>query len=236
MEGFNIRDFIREGEMSESEIDYCEFWLSANRLVRETEGENFETTKITVNSTWNLEKLEEWLEGYEDKEVIKYLQYGWPLNAHNTETQQKIPRNQEGVRNNPHALKHFITKELKRGSIIGPFVKNPFGKHARISPLDTRPKKDSEELRVILNLSHPFESGSVNESIKKDKYTSGEDMQVKYPTTDDMARLVRKKGRKSKIFVRDLRKAYHQLWMSPKSIHLLGFIVENNSILMLPSA
>ena len=45
MEGFNIRDFIKEEEMSESEIDHCEFWLSANILVRETEGEKVKPQK-----------------------------------------------------------------------------------------------------------------------------------------------------------------------------------------------
>ena len=91
-----------------------------------------------------------------------------------------------------------MRQEIERVSIIGPFIKNPFGKQVRISPLDTRPKKDSDELRVILNLSHPFESGSVNHSINKETYAGGEEMNLKYPSMDDLASLINRKGRSAK--------------------------------------
>ena len=91
--------------------------------------------------------------------------------------------------------------------------------------MDTVKKKDSDDLRVILNLSHPFEEGSVNHSISKNTYLD-QDIKLKYPTTDDMARLIWKKGKKCKIFRRDLRKAYHQFFMDPQSIHFLGYMVE----------
>ena len=94
-EGFNMRDFIEEGEMRESEIDRCEFWLTANRIVRESNKLNYEECKIEVNSNWNLSLMEKWLENYEDKEVIEFLKYGWLLNAHNTEINNTVPRNQE---------------------------------------------------------------------------------------------------------------------------------------------
>ena len=154
--GFNIRNFLDTEVMTEKEIDRCEFWVTANRIVRESGKENWEGAKIQVNNTWDLEKFEQWLEGYEDQRVIDYLRYGWPLNASDTHQDATIPRNQAGARQHPDKIRAYLQKELDEGSIIGPFKKNPFGKFARFSPLDTRPKRDSDDLRVILNLSHPF--------------------------------------------------------------------------------
>ena len=98
-DGFNIRNCIAEGEMDEAEINHSEFWVTVNRVVRLSGKHNFEGAQIPVNTNWNLEKMEEWLEGYEDKQnVIQYLKYGWPLNAKETEAQKMIPSNQSGAK------------------------------------------------------------------------------------------------------------------------------------------
>ena len=54
-------------------------------------------------------------------------------------------------------------------AIIGPFDKNPFPGHFKISPLNTVSKKDTLERRVILDLSFPA-GNSVNDFISKDNY------------------------------------------------------------------
>ena len=139
----------------------------------------------------------------------------------------KPPKNQKGVEEYPEQVREYIKKELEQGSIIGPFAKNPFGKSARFLPLDTRPKKNSHERRIILNLSYPFQAGSVNESINKEVYAGTEDMELRYPSVDNLAQIVRRKGKKARIFIRNLWKAYRQLWMCAGSIHLLGWCFEN---------
>ena len=108
--------------------------------------------------------------------------------------------------------------------MIRPFKKNPFGKVTRFSPLDTRPKKDSTDKRVTLNLSYPFEGNSINSSINMTEYSKKEDMKVKYPSVDNLANIIRCKSkfRKVRIMKRDLRRAYCQLFSSPETIHLLG--------------
>ena len=230
-DNFNIRDFLDCSSMTEEEISRCEFWVSANRIVRESGRFNFEKEKIPVNNTWNLDIFEKWLEGYHDKQLIQYLKFGWPLNAINTEENLTIPENQAGALNNEREIDAYIAKELKYGAIIGPFNRNPFGRFARFSPIDTRPKRDSDELRIIMNLSYPFNKGSVNESISKEEYVSGEDMTLRYPSVDDLCKIIRKKVKgkngkakvKVRLFKRDLRRAYRQLWMCPSSIMALGF-------------
>ena len=52
-------------------------------------------------------------------------------------------------------------------------------------------------------------------------------MNIRYPSVDDLATIVRRKGRRARIFVRNLWKAYRQLWMCPGSIHLLGYTFED---------
>ena len=73
-------------------------------------------------------------------------------------------------------------------------------------PIDTHPKRDSDELRVIMNLSHPFNKGSVNKSISKTKYVDDKDMAIRYPKVDDLCNLIRNKSKKGrvKLFKRDL--------------------------------
>ena len=228
--GFNVRDFLNCEVMSESEINRCEFWVTANRIVRESGKHNFQEAKITVNEKWNLEKMTELLGDYEDKMLMEFLRYGWPLNAQAPDVNHEVLDNQQGAKRNATDVRKYIENELHHGSIIGPFKKNPFGPEARFSPIDTRPKKDSEELRIIMNLSYPFKRRSVNESITKDVYIDNADMKVRYPSVDDLCQIIRRKIKTSgvKLFKRDLWRAYHQLWMCPGSILWLGFQFEGN--------
>ena len=122
-------------------------------------------------------------------------------------------------------MREYLNKEISNGSIIGPFHTNPFGNEARFSPLDTQPKKDSPELRIILNLSYPFRGHSVNSSIDTGNFC-GTPMDLKYPTPDDLAKIVLKKGKNARIFKRDLKKCYRQFFMDPASIALLGYLFQ----------
>ena len=167
--------------------------------------------------------MQEWLTDYHDQRLIDYLRYGWPLNAEDTEINETYPDNQAGARSHPDEVRAYLKQELDNGSVIGPFIHNPFGKIARFSPLDAIPKKESDDMRIILNLSHPFEGGLVNSSINNEIYQEDEDMCLKYPSVDDLARIVKKKGRACKIMKRDLAKVYHQLFCCPGLIHLLGY-------------
>ena len=223
--GTNILDFVDHNNMNENQIGNCKFWLNAYHRVKRTAVPNCKGARIQVNRNWNLDLMDEWLEGYHDRKVIDFLRYGWPLNATNTEVNTTVPPNQKGVQLHEIKITKYIQKELGYGSIIGPFLKNPFGKDARFSPLDTRPKKDSDELRVIMNLSFPFENGPVNQSINKEIYVDDESMAMRYPGVEDLCKIIKRKSKhgKVKLMKKDLKRAYHQLWMDPSSISALGF-------------
>ena len=74
--------------------------IHSNRQIRASNKHNYEGCKILVNTHWNLNEFEKELEGYEDKEIIKFLKYGWPLDNHNTEINEQIPRNNRVAREN----------------------------------------------------------------------------------------------------------------------------------------
>ena len=183
---------------------------------------NADGLQLPIDMPRNINQMEIDLEDYWDRDFIKYVRFGWPLNATNTKCNSEVPHNQRGARVNKDAVRQYLREELKEGAIIGPFKENPFGPEARFCPLDTRPKKDSDELRIILNLSYPWEEGSVNENISKEAF-QGQPMDQKYPSVDHLVKIIRKKGRNCKLMKRDLRKAFKQMHMDPGSIHLLGY-------------
>ena len=223
---FNVRNYLNTEKMTEKQVDRCEFWVSAHRKVKQSGKCNFQGERIVVNDRLNFEYMEEKLENYPDIEVINYLKYGWPLNDQNTEINEEIPPNQKGVHAHHNEVCEYLYRELENGSVIGPFHTNLFGDESCFSPLDTRPKKGTDEVRIILNLSHPFKSGSVNASIDGEKYM-GKDMNLWYPTPEDLARIIKRKGKKCKVFIRDLKKAYRQLFLDPLSIPKVGYFFEN---------
>ena len=136
----------------------------------------------------------------------------------------RLPKNQAGARSNPSKLDQYLSEELNRGSVIGPFKSNPLGPEAKFSPLDAIPKRDSSELRIIMNLSYPHDVSSVNASMSKDEFR-GAPTNLQYPSVDALVNLIRKKGRGCLLFKCDLWKCYRQILMDPGSIQWLGFVV-----------
>ena len=169
-----------------------------------------------MNDRWDFKYLEEQLTEYGDREVIKYFKYGRPLNPKDTDILEERHDNQEGARANCQKIREYLDKELQTGSIIGPFHTNPFGPEAWFSPLDMHPKKDTDELRVILNLSYLYKAVPVNHSIDKTSF-DGEEISLRYP------KIIQRKGKRLKIFKHNLKKCYSQFFMCPSQIHLLGF-------------
>ena len=63
----------------------------------------------------------------------------------------------------------YLDKESTNRAIIGPFKENPFKSGIKIRPLNSIPKTDTTERRVILDLSFP-KRGSLNDYISKEEY------------------------------------------------------------------
>ena len=180
--------------------------------------------KRQVKSKWNLELLQELLMGYEDKEVVEWLRYGWPTGRLPGMQEPKIwGKNHEGAEDHPEALRAYIKKELGKGAIMGPYKKIPFQGKVGISPLSTRAKKCSQERRVILDLSFPIGEG-VNDGIPKDTYL-GLQAKLTFPKTDEFAYRIFQLGNNCMMFKVDLSRYFRQLPLDPGDYSLIGYMI-----------
>lgn len=92
-----------------------------------------------------------------------------------------------------------------------------------VSPLNTVPKRDSAERRVIVDLSWPCGT-SVNDGIPSDSFL-GEPISLSYPTIDSIVDAVISLGPGCFLYKRDLKKAHFPV--DPKDYHLLGYTWDN---------
>ena len=105
---------------------------------------------------------------------------------------------------------------------MGPFRDNPFQSGIKVSPLNSVPKKDSSERRVILDLSFP-KGASLNNFISKDEYL-GEKIELVYPKVDNFVQFIKQKGQGCLLFKTDLRRAFRQIKICPSSYNLVAYI------------
>ena len=98
-------------------------------------------------------------------------------------------KNHRGAIEFPEDMIKYLHKESDHKAILGPFKANPFSDNIVISPLNSVPKKDPSERRIILDLSYP-KSQSVNEGICKDEYL-GDKLDLVFPKVDDFVELIK---------------------------------------------
>ena len=118
----------------------------------------------------------------------------------------------------PTAINQYLCTEQANNTLLGPFPHNPS------SPLNSIPKQDSEEHRVILVMSFPMGT-SINDGIDKDKYL-GVAIELAYPTIDAFATMVKAVGPGALMYKWDLCRAYRQIWMDPFDVPYWGFFWE----------
>ena len=199
--------------------------IEANRRVRESGVHNYKKCKIQVPSNFNFKFLEKHLSHYtEFPQLLDCLKYGFPLDIKPGFGSKKIPRNHKGARDFPDEMTRILNKEIATKSAIGPFEASPFI-DARFSALNSVPKKDSSDRRLILDLSLP-EKLAINDGIDKDRYLTC-DEKLKLPSVDALAERVAHIGKGALMFKVDLTRGYRQIKVDPGDIHLLGYVYRN---------
>ena len=133
-------------------------------------------------------------------------------------------KNHKGATDFPQALKKYIQKEQSHNAVMGPYDKIPFHNKVGISPLSTRPKRDSEERRIILDLSFP-PGQSVNDGILKDNYM-GFHTKLSFPKVDEFALRIFTLGRGCCMFKIDLSRYFRQIPLDPGDYSLIGYVIE----------
>lgn len=187
---------------------------------------NFLGAKRLVHSRFNVDVWSHYLEHYQDRVIIDFLRYGWPINYQSDILASSSFRNHPSAIKNSAYLSTYIAKELSYQSVFGPFRCNPFNTDCVISPLLCVPKRDSVELRVVHDLSFP-EGSSVNDGISSDQYLD-QFFKLRLPGIDRLVEFVNAKGRGCHVFKKDLRRAYRQIPIDPQDYPLLGLYIDGS--------
>ena len=181
---------------------------------------NFAAARRPVPSDLIISAWRQCLVGYADAGIVDFLEYGWPINH------DRVTPLQDAVENHPSALgfsadiDHYIEVEMEKKALAGPFLSPPVrGFH--VSPLMTRPKRDSRFRRVIMDLSWPS-GAAVNDGIDTATYIDGP-AKITLPTADYMAQRIEELGPGAHMYKTDLARGYRQLRVDPWDWPLLGF-------------
>ena len=178
---------------------------------------NFEVCQIRVNNRLNMEFLRHMLRDYKDLRVCDFLEFGFPLGCSediNSLKQNSKVKNHKGAREFPLEIKSYLESEIDQGTVLGPFKSNPFESSIFLSPLNTVAKHDTNERRIILDLSFP-KGRAVNDFISKEVYLHKK-VDLVYPKVDDLVDLIKLKGQGCCLFKKDLKKAFRQIFIDPK--------------------
>lgn len=152
--------------------------------VRQSGRPNAYGCRIQLNSDWKFTLLDSLATSTSDRETITYLKYGWPLNRELPVPLSLTWYNHKGATDHPGDVTAYINKELEYNTLVGPLSHLPTQDRMAISPMSTRPKKNSCKRRIITDLSWPLGS-SVNDGIPKNEYM-GQLCKLRYPTVDDL--------------------------------------------------
>ena len=176
---------------------------------------DIEGLHIEINKNWNVQALQTYLQDYHDKQIIDYIKYGWSANRSMEAGEPELSDiNHKGATEFEADIDKYLAKEIENGRMAGPYNKIPFDKgRLGLSPLNSHPKRDLHERRVIVDFSWPI-GHAVNDGINKDKYMDTE-ITLKYPTIDTLAHRVVQLGVGSAVFKKDLKSAFRQLFGDP---------------------
>ena len=189
---------------------------------------NFQGCRVQLPASGSL-NIELWrsrLVSYKDSIVCDLLEFGFPLDFdRRSKLDYNVKRNHKGAREFPDFINEYLNKECGSVRIVGPFKQNPFSVPLMVSPMNTVPKANVDERRVIVDLSWPHGS-AVNDGISKDQYL-GEVIDLHYASVADVCEMARSVGVGAVIYKRDLRRAYRQILVDPKDYCYLGYNWEN---------
>lgn len=133
-------------------------------------------------------------------------------------------RSHQGALLFPDAIDSYLQNEICRNAVLNPFEMNPFSCPVALSPLNSMPKHDSAERRIIVDLSWPAGT-SVNDGISSSCYL-GEDISLTYPTVDSIASLIWSVGTGCLLCKRDLQHAFRPFSCRPFRLPFAGLLLE----------
>ena len=131
----------------------------------------------------------------------------------------RAPANLPSASQDPQIIRDKLTKEISLGRMLGPFDTSPLP-NLMCSPVGLVPKKNSDEMRMIMHLSYPYGT-SVNDFIDPDKTTT------KYQKFDDAISLVITEGRFCWLAKGDIKSAFKLAPIRYQDLACLGIQFDN---------
>ena len=144
------------------------------------------------HSNLRVEKFRQMLPyDYDDRVVLQYIEFGFPLGLQDDYILQPVLKNHSSAYDFYTHVDKFVTNELEKGGMTGPFSTSPFN-NIMISPLMTSPKKPKSR-RCVFDAS--FSEYSLNMNTP-DKHYLGDEYDFTFPKLDDFGQLILKYGKK----------------------------------------
>ena len=207
-------------EASEALRSLCPGLTKIYDVVRDSGRPNYRGARIPVIHGLNIAAWKKYAHIISDVSLIPMLEFGFPAGYEAPYAPILVSTNHSSAEAFPQHVQKYMDTELHHGALIGPFNDVPFHQWFRCSPLMTRPKKDSEDRRVILDLSFP-DPFSVNGAIPTGSLDHAT-FKLRLPTPQDLANKMLELGPGCMMYKIDLSRAYRQLRSDPLDWPLLG--------------
>lgn len=167
-------------------------------------------------------KIERWrhhLIGYEHAELVQHLEYGFPLGISAIQEIETCSRNHGSSYGFYPHIDKFITGEIKRAGLTGPFKEAPWP-DLICAPLMTAPKKPDGR-RAVFDAT--YGEKSLNNATPTDTYL-GQPCVYTFPKINDFRLMILSMGEDCYLWKRDLARYYLQLPLCPSEFHRVGFV------------
>ena len=189
---------------------------------------NYLGAKTPVEHQINIAAWRELQHLLEDQQLVDFLEYGFPIGYTGESPPLLDVPNHTSASQHPSHIDKYLQTECRHDALLGPLEQRPFT-WFRHNPMMTRPKRDSHERRVILDLSYPS-GNSVNNFIPKN-CLEGAPFKMHFPRSDALAERICDLGRGCLLFKVDLSRAYRQLRSDPFDWAFLGVSWQGDSYL-----
>ena len=180
---------------------------------------NYQLANIPVHMNLNIDSWKKHLEDFADQEVVKFLEFGWPLGFEGRRDVVVQSDNHGSALSFQQDVCKYVKKEVQYGSLVGPYITNPLTSGIQVSPMSTV-DKDGDSRRIIVDLSFPA-GCSINDGIPKDTYLGR-------PSVDTFRSMVFSLGNGCLMYKRDLSRAYRQFAVDPYDYNVLGIEWHNS--------
>ena len=201
-----------------------EYFLDLHNKVREYGTYNYAGAKVKLqHSNLNIELFRYHLQGYDDLEILSYLEYGFPIGLTQVFFLEPLTKNHSSAYEYFSFVDSFIAKGISLAECTGPWPEAPIDP-VMVSPLMTA-DKPPDSRRSVFDAS--YGDFSLNQNTPEKEYL-GEDYSFTFPSVLDLADLVVEQGEGCLLYKRDLSRWFLQLPVDPGDYDKLSFVWRGN--------